>query len=154
MRTALVIVALSLLFVVPACGGDEPTAADEAVTVETGEAADELERRADEVEAILEDRVRGLGDVGSPDDLSDELEGARADLDRAADDIAETKVPEDRVDERAELEKRVRDLSSELDEVKERVDDEDVVGALDELRDLDSLDELENVLSRIRNEGR
>ena len=149
--SALVLTALALGLAVPACGGDDGMPGADA-TVDTREAADDLERRADEVEAVLEDRVRGLTDVRSTDDLSEELEGARSELDQAADDIADTDVSEERDDERAELEKRVRELSSELEDAQERVDDDDLTGALDELRDLDAVDELEDVMRRIRDE--
>ncbi len=153
MRPLALLLTALVLGLVAACGGDDAGPSGDA-TVDTAEAADELDRRAEEVEAILEDRVRGLGDVRSPDDLSGELEGARSELDRAADDIADTDVPEAREDERAELEKRVRDLSSELGDAQERVDDDDLTGALGELRDLDALERLDDLLGRIRNEAR
>ncbi|MDP8956852.1 MAG: hypothetical protein M3N24_07845 [Actinomycetota bacterium] len=149
--TVPVLMILTLLFAVPACGGDDGMPGGDA-TIDTAEAVDELDRRADEVEAIVEDRVRGLTDVGSLDGLSGELEGARSELDQAADDVAETDVPEDQQDEREELERKVRDLSSELEDAQERVDEDDLTGALDELRDLESVEELQDLLDRIRNE--
>jgi predicted nucleic acid-binding Zn-ribbon protein len=149
--TVLVLIVLALGLAVAACGGDDGMPEVDA-TVDTREAADELERRAEEVEGILEDRVRGLTDVRSLDDLSQELRGARSELDQAADDIAETDVPDDQQDEREELERRVRDLSSELENAQERVDEDDLTGAVDELRDLQSVEELEDLVGRIKNE--
>ncbi len=151
-RAILIVVALSLVLVLSACGGDETPVADDAVTVDTGEAAEKLEEEAATVRGIVDERVRGLTEARSLDELSEELRGAREELEGAADDVAESDVGDDLTDERDELEQAVRDLVAELEGVQAEVDENDLRGALEELRGLEAVQRVDQAVERVRAE--
>jgi hypothetical protein len=158
---------LALLFALAAlvatgCGGngdDEAAPPQDTETVETepappppaeGEDDAELERQADRIETTIEDRVRGLADARSTDDLAREVGEARRELEAAADDVGDLDVSAAREQARADLEESTRRVARELEDVEREAGAGNLVAAVREAANLDSLRDLEDALRRAR----
>jgi hypothetical protein len=136
------------------CGGDDTSSAPSvSVTAAVPSIADEgdLRRLADRASMLVADRIDGLAMVGSVSDLAAQLGETRDDALDLAGELEATDVRSDLEDERDRLVSALRTVGDQLGEAQAKVAGEDsLLGAIGELGDINSLDELQRAVMDIR----
>ncbi len=120
-----------------------------------GDSREEFEEDVRGAQQELDTQLEELGDVRSPDDVSEALGDAAQTLREQAEELDESEVPDEAEDARDQLVESLRSLAENLEENAETAGDGGASGLLESLQDLDleAVREFQEALEELREQG-